>query len=667
MGNMSTLSKAARVPPELTKELQLLNRMYDPWRPEVFVRARREASKQLGPDEALFLQKLHQSVKLSTERALEKKQWEVRHDKAIRTFNAVDVLARTTKVQWYSCLSSEMPNSKPHIGKLVPPPIICSALPAMEVALQLRTMEGIKSRPLFLVAELREFDQAGYPQLGKLASQAPHCLPLRTDFARFVKEAYNQIRDGHASIEDRVRAAQDAYAFLCQDVTCFRGSVAEGYPFLEDSCLHLDVIATAMASSRPHLQILKNVSGERSAWYFQTKDQESFVERLNTIAHVALRNTAGGTEARHDDKPILVLPVLGMGLGSGTFHPRDAIAMAFTHWRKRFAPFFHSIYLCCGDRGQPDPVTADFMDTILNESLYLLPDNHEMVLYKAITWHWDKRQLEFFIHHDKIKTIAEFLAIEEIEIPLEAILAHRPAWWDGNRPSSRKSSKESRQSIRRTSVAERTGSMKALASVHQGNQGDLGDLSSLKIDDLQIQSSESKEPTRSDTVNGRRNSFGDSSRKGRLDTRELGAAAKSSLSYIDKNMKMLVSEALTVERENEQSHLHTMSLQRDMPSDDEEGGTIDGADGYGVDLDSLLAKSKRTLVLAKTHAAQLAHKQLKELKSDIMSPLYKKAKAIEKRKKREARRARKEAARKAAEEAEAAEQSASDVDHPQGG
>eukprot|EP00930_Biecheleria_cincta_P039937 TRINITY_DN27406_c0_g1_i1.p1 TRINITY_DN27406_c0_g1~~TRINITY_DN27406_c0_g1_i1.p1 ORF type:complete len:821 (-),score=139.66 TRINITY_DN27406_c0_g1_i1:36-2498(-) len=398
-------SMRSQVNADMASMLQLLGGPHSLWQPQLWTEIRSEAGKHPSPEEQTFLQKLHMCAKKGTDRALLQKLYQVADETIpgkVQSYDMGDVLCPSTKVRWYGRQNTAVKGTEDSIGKAVPPPLLVCDHAALDVAAKLRA-QGI-TRPIMVVTELRDFDQAGAPQFSHQMSQLPHCVPLRTDFSRFCEEAKFQMVRSKATIKEHMRAQQDAYAFFSQEVSVFRGSQNDGYPFLTDP-FRIHMIACSLWTNRP---LIKTVSsnGARQVLYSKKEDANLLIERLNLIAHIAIRETSGELQASPEDKPILILPVIG--LGGGSFHPQHSLAAVLKAWRRRFTRFFHSVYICCMDRGRSDYELSDLIDEQVNKTVYHIAENQTLA-DKAMPWHWDKRELQLSVQGPKLEIIGNFL------------------------------------------------------------------------------------------------------------------------------------------------------------------------------------------------------------------------------------------------------------------
>ena len=141
----------------------------------------------------------------------------------------------------------------------------------------------------------------------------------------------------------------------------------------------MHAIVFAMTDARPTMQIV--TGNPNKAWYQNTRDQNSLLDRLNLIGLTAI-------QAQRDidaTQPIIVMGCFGQ-------QPRDAVAHSLKQWRRRFSNHFHSIFVCTGAGCIPDnheTELANYMDTIANTRVYKLLEN-EKLLHYLLPWHWDQ-------------------------------------------------------------------------------------------------------------------------------------------------------------------------------------------------------------------------------------------------------------------------------------
>lgn len=389
-------SRDPQVPLDYAKDLAALAHPYALWRPELYLKIQSEAKHVNNSEAALLLNQLFTCAQRASHRALKDTlQYQVtKIDRpGVNTIRMKDVLFPTTSVTWLGRYSAQLPRTKEDSGKAVPPPLIVSDASVLDIVSKIRKTEGYKDRPIIAVAELHHFDQDGTCCLKDQWSASPSCVQIQTDFSRFLKEAQFQLNGSNVTMKQRLCSDKDPYAFLCRNVTIFRGCGEDGFPFLSEpqSC-HL--CAVTLWTQRPNVKNKLHESKWTTSYYFK-EDYEKLLQRFDLIAHTALRAVEGlGEVSSPEDRPILVLPVIGHHTHS--FHPRDAIINCFKDFRKRFSRFFDSIFVCCSDRGVRDYSMADCLDAAINSSVYRIPEN-DAILAKVLPWHWDERLLDLSV------------------------------------------------------------------------------------------------------------------------------------------------------------------------------------------------------------------------------------------------------------------------------
>mmetsp|Transcript_21165 Transcript_21165/g.49257 ORF Transcript_21165/g.49257 Transcript_21165/m.49257 type:complete len:731 (+) Transcript_21165:34-2226(+) len=395
-----------RLQPELAESLKILGRPHAVWQADLCRAVRRKASEHPGPEEAALLQKLQFCVKQATEFALKRGHYQVdRSDgPGYRTVNLTQALSPYPFVQWFDTYTSFMEGTDLELGKAVPPPLLVTDSSSFDIVGHLRSF-GHTNRDIFVVAELLEFDAEGSLTFGQ-TSLRPHCAQLRTDFRSFYLQAEAQLNKGRASMQQSLCDLNFPKVFVAHDVTCIRGSQGHGYPFL-GSPVRCHIIATSLWTNRPSLRIARNESGERITVYKEGEDIKAYQLRLELCAHSALKAAGVGIDATPAQKPALILPVLG--LGGNSFHPEDAVALALKAFRRRFAQFFHSVYVCCGDRG-PNYSMSDFVEEAVNKSVYMMAQNDTLAA-KALPWHWDKREIQLSVATARLEKIGQVLRL----------------------------------------------------------------------------------------------------------------------------------------------------------------------------------------------------------------------------------------------------------------
>jgi len=308
-------------------------------------------------------------------------------------------------VHWFARASVDV-NLPEADQTMLPPPLIITDMSPLEVATTLR-QANLGSRQVYVAAEISGFDAAGRADLAQPFSTNPSCLPLRTDFTRFMEDAQKRLHNSRSTFQQHLTADLDPYILICPDICVFRGPRDEGFPFRAEP-FSVQMIASATSVTRPAMQAVPARHGP-THWYACKSDHTAMVERLNLIAMAALQGSGyleedDEEEARQrEDAPILILPAFGFG--GDQFHPRDAFASSLKQWRRRFSPLFHSVYICCTERGSPDPHLATYLDGIVNKNIHRMADS-EALAHRMMSWHWEPIQLGMSISGGRMQLAA---------------------------------------------------------------------------------------------------------------------------------------------------------------------------------------------------------------------------------------------------------------------
>lgn len=308
-------------------------------------------------------------------------------------------------VHWFARASVDV-NLPEADQTMVPPPLIITDMSPFEVATTLR-QANLGSRQVYVAAEISCFDAAGRADLAQPFSTNPSCLPLRTDFTRFMEDAHKRMHNSRSTFQQHLTADLDPYIFICPDVCVFRGPRDEGFPFRAEP-FSVQMIASATSVTRPAIQAVPSRHGP-TRWYACKSEHTAMVERLNLIAMAALQGSGyveedDEEEARQrEDAPILILPAFGFG--GDQFHPTDAFASLLRQWRRRFSPLFHSVYICCTERGSPDPHLATYLDGIVNKNIHRMAES-DALADRMMSWHWEPIQLGMSISGGRMQLAA---------------------------------------------------------------------------------------------------------------------------------------------------------------------------------------------------------------------------------------------------------------------
>lgn len=323
---------------------------------------------------------------------------------AVERFDFGPVQALWPTVQWFGRRSIEL--TLPEIDAAsVPPPLIVTTLDALDVAATLRNHSKIGSRRIYMTAELCAFTDDGRPDTSRRFSVHPRCLTVRTDFSRYLTSVDKSAKLFRSTPQQHLQAEQDPYVFICPDVCVFRGERNEGYPFSR-SAFSVHVVGASTSQTRPAVQSVPGRSGA-TRWYAKKADHTSLVERLNLIGMAALQSAQVESRARREgcseEQPVLIIPALGFG--GDQFHPRDAFANSLKQWRRRFCPFFHSVFVCCTSRGSPDTELAMHLDKVVNKNIFRIP-NSEQLAHQMARWHWEPLQMGMSVSAGRMQLAA---------------------------------------------------------------------------------------------------------------------------------------------------------------------------------------------------------------------------------------------------------------------
>lgn len=393
-------------PSSLTKTIKRLQQVNGVWDPTVWVEARSEILQRNTTEGLATLLKC---VRVTTEWALQRRTYRTQ-PKVRHCTGHVDLnLPFVRQAHWCGLGNLEVPPEMQESqinGKLIPPPLMFTEMEPLDVITQLRKIHG-NNRPITLVTEIDAFDDAGEIVLWRQKGGInPCCLPYRSDFSLYAAEAKTALKGSNTTIQQHISANQDPYIFLCPSVTVFRGPREEGYPFLQEP-INLHVIAASIPRGRPPVQTVFSREGPTS-WFAYKNDHNSLIERFNLLGLAAYQASDDGVllppRRREEDKPILVLTALGCRGSS----PRDALAGILKNWRRRFAPFFHSVYICL-----PKALNlASFLDQAVNKSIYrilvLEAQSADLLASKCAPWHWERKEIKMSCQNETMEQVATF-------------------------------------------------------------------------------------------------------------------------------------------------------------------------------------------------------------------------------------------------------------------
>lgn len=276
---------------DITTSVRLMTRPYSVWDPQEW--------KDLL-QQSLETHHSHHSHGLEDIRALMSAIHKSTQQAIAQGFYVTDTATRVNMkcrpmqiAQWFGESNVELVDvpKEGEEGSSIPPLIVADCEP-LEVVRRLRQNSG-SSRQINVLTEITAFDRhTGDISKQCTALSAQQSSLLQTDFGTFLGTASRQMHCGQSSIEQHLRASHDPYVCLCPEVTLFRGTREDGYPFLDDP-FTMNVIISSLTEERPHVI----VSGDGSEWYTDEKDQTALLERLNLIGLVALQQQAADSDS----------------------------------------------------------------------------------------------------------------------------------------------------------------------------------------------------------------------------------------------------------------------------------------------------------------------------------------------------------------------------------
>eukprot|EP00747_Dinoflagellata_sp_TGD_P110085 gnl/TRDRNA2_/TRDRNA2_170854_c6_seq1.p1 gnl/TRDRNA2_/TRDRNA2_170854_c6~~gnl/TRDRNA2_/TRDRNA2_170854_c6_seq1.p1 ORF type:complete len:1375 (+),score=234.17 gnl/TRDRNA2_/TRDRNA2_170854_c6_seq1:37-4161(+) len=365
------------------------------WKPDLFLAAREE----IGQSDAVAFSALNKCVIQNTQTCIAQGHYV---DNEGNTIDLKRVLPVLPRVQWFGERSLEMPlgipSEKEVHGKNAPPLLFSDRQP-LDIAVGLRA--NAQDRPIVVVVEANAFDEEGGIETSRLHSVRPGEMLLRTDFSRFAKQAKAHLRDGKATLQEHICAWQDPFLIYCEELSVLRGSPDLGYPYLA-SPPKVSAVVTSPTEKRPFMVHRTAISRNKpTEFYANPGDHMALVNRLELIALAAMqevpnfrasvrRSKTHDGLSRPDDLPTLILSVSSM-------YPRGALANVLKHFRRQFAPLFHSIFVCCVDQHKSEPDLAEFLDPIVNKHVHAVVKNQRTV-DDLLAWHWDEKELHWTIN-----------------------------------------------------------------------------------------------------------------------------------------------------------------------------------------------------------------------------------------------------------------------------
>lgn len=321
-------------------------------------------------------------------------------------------LSSNPLVYWLT--ADSVPEPEPYTG--VPPPLIISHETPLEAARKLS--KCFRHHPMILTMEALD---SSSQRIGSSSNTAGRLLEgshtksisqqemfLCTNFQHASRSASHLCGQGQSPMQ-KLTANVNPHLLAAENITCFRGSAADGYPFLsEDELLRMTVLVSGRAERRPWLAERKK--GEQ----FRNKaDFICFMDRLNLLTCKALSSSSGVA-------PLLVISATDM-LDTEHRQPRDGIAQALMTWRSLWAGHFQAVVVACAEAS-----TADLIDRHVNCDIYCKTLRAQPISPSASQWHWNC-ELTALSTNRVFSRIAARMEWDRMMIPRTSTLQQSPA------------------------------------------------------------------------------------------------------------------------------------------------------------------------------------------------------------------------------------------------
>eukprot|EP00929_Paragymnodinium_shiwhaense_P052600 TRINITY_DN26348_c0_g2_i1.p1 TRINITY_DN26348_c0_g2~~TRINITY_DN26348_c0_g2_i1.p1 ORF type:complete len:956 (+),score=234.36 TRINITY_DN26348_c0_g2_i1:107-2974(+) len=257
----------------------------------------------------------------------------------------------------------------------------CEPKDCLDLALTLRETGRIDPwQTVHVLVEACGFDSNG--MIDGSAMNPPDLL-IRTDIAKYLEEAQTSLqhwarggasasntRRSHMTHKCHLAALHNPYLMRCPEVTIFRGPMSEGYPFLLQP-MKVVMTITAMARQMPQPSSIDVPLYGAVDWFNDPEDFNALHERLTLLGLSALEdNDDGAVNSHNQASPAPALLITAPGAGERR-QPTGALASLLKRWRKRFAPFFADVYICCATRnGTGDLGLAEYLNPIVNKQQF---------------------------------------------------------------------------------------------------------------------------------------------------------------------------------------------------------------------------------------------------------------------------------------------------------
>mmetsp|Transcript_49721 Transcript_49721/g.89288 ORF Transcript_49721/g.89288 Transcript_49721/m.89288 type:complete len:838 (+) Transcript_49721:20-2533(+) len=284
-------------------------------------------------------------------------------------------LSQRPNVQWLGFES--IVESDPCSG-VPPPPLVVSHSTPLEATCVLR--DAFKGHPLIVTMEAIDFSKPGAGRgtgEGRLLeseqarSIAQQEMFLCTNFQFSSRMATHLCAKG-PSPQARLTSNHEPAMFVAGDVVQFRGSLAQGYPFLtKEEQMDLTVLVTGRAVKRPWF-------GPRGETFQNQEDNICLLDRLNLVTFKALEHWEPGGK-----RPVLVMSAAGLADAENR-QPRASYAQALKTWRSLWAGHFEAVIIACGD----EP-TAAMIDRTVNTDIYMQVLQNLPLVPSSSQYHWN--------------------------------------------------------------------------------------------------------------------------------------------------------------------------------------------------------------------------------------------------------------------------------------
>ncbi|CAJ1430675.1 unnamed protein product [Effrenium voratum] len=336
------------------------------WRPEAFLALRSEVL-QPPPGNPEMIAELYRFVGWTTRKALEDQGYTTRdaREGGDRHVSFWPEIGRCD-IRWYG-------DAKPHLsfdahpkGKEPSDDAVVTTAPVLETLVRLASV--CPGKPLVLIAEAVEFDDAGGVDQRHSFGVVPDDLLLRSDLGRFLDETKRSCRqwnqhDGRpkSTLRDYLADTETPFVARFKEVALFRGAAEQGYPFLEEP-MRITVILMSMPRQRTMMQRVHYQTKPPVDWYEQLTEYHSVASRF-LLAARAIKEVL----AEQEDQANKALVVMSMpGCAGNAQQPYDAMATCIKHWKQNYSELIECLHICCRNRRGPDDVMTACVRAAVN-------------------------------------------------------------------------------------------------------------------------------------------------------------------------------------------------------------------------------------------------------------------------------------------------------------